>query len=157
MKKLFLDFMQLSILLKIILVLSLILFLISLTQPAFFIDRKEDPNAYSNGFVLFLLGWMSFLGGAFIPFVIWLANPFFFLSIYFTIRKKSVGCITALSSTCLAIVFSQLTTVMTSESGSSSMITGFGLGFKLWLSSFVVLTIGLLTHFFLFKKNNSTC
>ncbi|MFN8324810.1 MAG: hypothetical protein U0T80_03530 [Flavobacteriaceae bacterium] len=148
MKKLFLDFMQLSNLLKITLVISLILFLISLTQPAFFIDRKDDPNAYSNSFILFLLGWMSFLGGAFIPFVVWLANPLFLLSIFLSIRKKNLGFITALGSTCLAIIFSQFTTVITSESGSSSIITGFGLGFKLWLSSFMILTMGLLINHF---------
>ena len=88
MKKLFGSFIQQPIFLRTVIILSLILFLISLTQPAFFIDRKDDPNAYSNSLILFLLGWMSLLGGAFIPFIIWLANPLYFLSIFLIIQKK---------------------------------------------------------------------
>lgn len=152
MKKLFRSFIQQPIILRAIIILSLILFLISLTQPAFFIDRKDDPNAYSNSLILFLLGWMSLLGGAFIPFIIWLANPLYFLSIFLTIQKKYFGLITALGSTFLAIIFSQLNTVMTSESGNSSIITGLGLGFKLWLSSFVILSMGLFINFFFLKR-----
>jgi hypothetical protein len=152
MKKLFGSFIQQPIFLRTVIILSLILFLISLTQPAFFIDRKDDPNAYSNSLILFLLGWMSLLGGAFIPFIIWLANPLYFLSIFLIIQKKYFGFITALGSTCLAIMFSQLNTVMTSESGNNSIIAGLGLGFKLWLSSFVVLAIGLFINFFFIKR-----
>lgn len=143
-KTLIKNFKQLPTYLKIIIGLSLITFLISLTQPAFYIDRKEDPNAYSDSLTLLLMGGMSFLGGAFIPFVIWLANPFYFISIFLTIRNKSVGLYFGLTATCLAFIFSQLKSIMTSESGNSSLITGRGLGFKLWFISFIILTIGLI-------------
>jgi hypothetical protein len=138
--------------LKITIGLSLSLFLISLTQPAFYIDRKEDPNAYSDSLTLFLLGWMSFLGGGFIPFVIWLANPFYFVSIFLTIRSKPTGLYYSLTATLLAFIFSQLDTIMTSESGSSSVITSRGLGFKLWFISFIILTIGLIYNRVLTNK-----
>jgi len=144
MRKLIDDIKQQPTYLNITIGLCLLVFIISLTQPAFYIYNKEDPNAYSDSFILFLLGWMSFLGGAFIPFVIWLANPLFFLSIILTIRKKSFGLYSALGATCLAFVFSQLNTIITSESGGTSVITGRGLGFKLWFASFIILTIGLI-------------
>jgi hypothetical protein len=34
------------------------------------------------------MGWMSLLGGAILPFVIWLANPLYIISIIFAIKKK---------------------------------------------------------------------
>lgn len=143
MTKLIENFKQLPSYLKITIGLSLAAFIVSLTQPAFFIDRIEDPNAYSDSLILFLLGWMSFLGGALIAFVIWLANPLFLFAIFLTIRNKSLGFYFSLGATCLALVFSQITTIMTSESGSSSIITGRGLGFILWFISFIILTLGL--------------
>jgi hypothetical protein len=144
MKNLIESFKNLPTFIKIVLGLSLILFILSLTQTAFLIDREEDPSAYSDSLTLFLLGWMSFLGGAFIPFIIWLANPLFFLSIYLTIRNNQKALYASIGSTVLAFIFSQLKTIMTSESGSSSIITERGLGFKLWFTSFAILTVGLL-------------
>lgn len=153
MKKLIDNFRQQPIDLKITILLSLLLFIISLTQPAFYIDRKEDPNAFSNSLTLFLLGWMSFLGGAFIPFVIWLANPFYILAIFLTIRNKTLALFSATGATWLAFWFSQLKTIMTSESGSTSIITGRGPGFKLWFTSLLVLTLGLILNRVLTNQN----
>lgn len=146
------NFIKSPIFIKLILGLSLVLFIASLTKPAFLIDRKEDPNAYSDSLTLFLLGWMSFFGGAFVPFVIWLANPLFFISIFMTTRNDPKALYFSLGSTLLAFVFSQLKTIMTSESGSSSVITERGLGFKLWFTSFIILTLGLLIKKILIDK-----
>jgi hypothetical protein len=146
MTKLIDNFKQQPTYLKIAIGLSLIALIVSLTQPAFYIDRKEDSNAYSDSLTLFFLGWMSFLGGALIPFIIWLANPLYFISIILTIRNKSLGLYFSLGATFLAFLFSQLKTIMTSESGSSSVITGRGVGFKLWFISFTILTLGLIVN-----------
>ena len=139
---------KLKIVLIITISFSLISFITSLTQPAFYIDRVEDPNAYSNSLVLFFMGWMSLLGGAGVPFLIWLANPLYIISIIMTIKGKSSALYYSLSATALALIFSLLKTIMTSESGNTSVITSRGLGFKLWFISFIVLSVGLLvTHF----------
>lgn len=154
MKKIITNFKQVPKFLQWIILISLILFIVSLTQPAFFIDQKDDPNAYSNSLLLFLTGWMSFLGGAFIPFVIWLANPLYFTSIYLTTKNKSGGLYLSCSATFLAIIFSQLNVIMTSESGSTSEITSKGLGFKLWLTSFVFLALGTFINHILTKRKD---
>lgn len=117
MLKLFNAYRQLPFYFKIIIALSLMLFVMSLTQPAFYIDRKEDPNAYSDSLVLFLLGWMSLLGGAIVPFILWLANPLYIVSILLILRKKIGALCTTWSSTILALIFWQLKSIMTSESG----------------------------------------
>ena len=144
MKKLIVNFLLLPIYLKLTIGISLTLFIMSLTQPAFFIDRQDDPNAYTNSLILLLMGWMSLLGGAILPFVIWLANPLYFISIIFVIKRKSTGLYLSIGATLLSFIFSLLDTIMTSESGNSSVITVRGLGFKLWFASFIILTVGLL-------------
>lgn len=144
MKKLIVNFLLQPIYLKLTIGISLTLFITSLTQPAFFIDRQDDPNAYTNSLILFLMGWMSLLGGAFVPFIIWLANPLYFISIIFAIKNKSIALYLSIGATLLSFIFSLLDTIMTSESGNSSVITVRGLGFKLWFASFIILTVGLL-------------
>ena len=138
--------------LKITFAISLIVFMISLTQPAFFIDRKNDPEAYSNSLFLFLLGWMSFLGGGLIPFIIWLANPLYFAAIILSTKNKKLSFLFSLAALLLALFFSLLNTILTSESGAESVITDRGLGFWLWFLSFIILSIGLLSNFAFNKK-----
>lgn len=138
--------------LKITIGLSLFIFIISLTQPSFYVEHVGDSDGLNDSFFLFLFGWMSFLGGAYIPFIIWLANPVFFLSIIWTINNNAHSLKAALYSTSAAILFLQLDTIMTSESGSTSKIIALGIGYKLWLTSFLILTIGLIINLFLMKR-----
>ncbi|MEZ5045527.1 MAG: hypothetical protein R2831_00900 [Chitinophagaceae bacterium] len=156
MKQLINNYKKQSTLLKITIGISLLLLIISLTQPAFYIDRKEDPNAYSDSLTLFFLGWMSFLGGAFIPFILWLANPLYFISIFLTIKNKPSGLFVSIAASTLAFIFSQLDTIMTSESGSCSIITSRGLGFKLWFASLIILTVGLVLSRIMMNKKSVT-
>lgn len=135
----------------VLILLSLIIFTISLFQPAFFIDR-QDSDAYSNSLFLFALGWMSFLGGGFIPFMIWLANPLYLISIFLISKSFKLGILTSLWSIFLAVIFANLNSILTSESGSTSKITELGLGFYLWMSSFVILFISSLFNLKHFSK-----
>ena len=52
-------------------VTSILLFVASLTQDCFFIDRLENPRAWSNGFGLLAVGWLGVFTGVYS----WLANP----------------------------------------------------------------------------------
>jgi hypothetical protein len=125
-----------------VIVLSLILLFISITQPAFFIDRPEDPEAWSDSWIIFFFGWTFFLGGSFSGTFIWLANPIYFTSLIFIFDHKPKGIYLSVLATLIALLFSTFDTVITSESGSYSAITSFGLGYKLWVSSFITLTVG---------------
>lgn len=64
-------------------ILSFLLFSISLTQPAFYIDRPGNPEAWAESWALVLIGWISLLFGGPVNFLIWLANPLYFLSAIF--------------------------------------------------------------------------
>jgi hypothetical protein len=68
--------------------LSLITLILSLTQPAFYIDREDNPAAWADSWLLFFFGWTFPLGGALIPFLFWCANPIYITSIFQIIKGK---------------------------------------------------------------------
>ena len=136
------SFKVLSRVAQITIVLSLMILIISFTQPAFYIDWKENPAAWADSWLLFFFGWTFPLGGAIIPFLIWCANPIYILSIILTLKGKSMGFYLSLLATVIAFSFSQLDTIITSESGRESPITSLELGYKLWLTSIIILCLG---------------
>jgi hypothetical protein len=144
MKKYYSLFLQLSWITKASICISFCLLVLSLSQDAFYIDSPEGhPKAYADSSFLFFLGWMSFLGGGLVPFIIWLANPLYFLTIIFTVRHDKSALFLSLTPIILASVFMMLPSILTSESGSTSEITSRGLGFYLWFSAFIVLFFGV--------------
>lgn len=141
MNKLKADLKSLPLVQKGTILLSVLLFFLSLSQPAFYIDRV-DYDAWANSAGLFLLGWMSVLGGSLVASVIWLANPLYILAVIFSIRGKIGGLFFGMAASVVAFSFSRLDEILTSESGSYSKITALKAGYKLWLGSMLVLTIG---------------
>src|SRR4051812_16728777 len=57
-------------------VVSISLYLVSLTQDGFYIDRPSDPRAWAPCIGLFFVGWVSIVDGVFA----WFANPALFLA-----------------------------------------------------------------------------
>lgn len=141
-KKLISEFNLLTRTQKITVVLSLLLLILSLTQPAFYIDREENPAAWAQSAMLFFFGWIFPLGGGIVPFLFWCANPLYILSLIKIIKKKKSGFLLILIATLIAFGFSQMNEITASSSGGLSEITSLELGYKLWLSSFIVLTLG---------------
>ncbi|MGV3586233.1 MAG: hypothetical protein ACO1OF_04455 [Adhaeribacter sp.] len=141
---------------KVTIILSLTLLIMSLTQPAFYIDWEENPAAWADSWLLFFFGWTFPLGGAIIPFLIWCANPIYIASVITTIKGKTVGFYLSILSTLIAFSFSQLDSIIASESGRHSTITSLELGYKFWLGSFIVMAIGTgLTQFLETKKQQN--
>ena len=136
------SFKSLSRVGQITIVLSLTILIVSLTQPAFYLDRDENPAAWADSWLLFFLGWTFPLGGAIIPFLIWCANPIYILSIILTLKGKKIGFYLSLLASIIAFSFSQLETIIASESGKESTIKSLELGYKLWLTSILVLCLG---------------
>ncbi|WP_104383020.1 hypothetical protein [Sphingobacterium sp. HMA12] len=124
--------------------LSIILFIASLAMPAFFIDRPNAKPEAMDSLTIVLTGWMYPLGGAIIPFLFWCANPIYLFSICTVLnRNKKAAFYISLVPCLIALAFTQMDKIMASESGSESAITSLAAGYFLWLSSFLVLTIGV--------------
>ncbi len=146
------SFNSLSRIGRVGIIFSMVILIISLTQPAFYIKSNEDPAAWADSSLLFLLGWIFPLGGAFIPFLIWLANPIYIISIIFTLKGKSSGFYLSLVASIIAFSFSQFDTIIVSESGREAPIKSFELGYKLWLASLILMTISTGVNLYLNKR-----
>jgi len=121
-----------------ILVFSIMLFLSSLTKPAFYIER-EDYDAWSNSLILLGFGWSGALAGG--AAIAWFANPLIFLSWVVLFKNIKMSVIASIIATALAISFLFFDKVITSEEPSYSKITAYKAGYWLWLSSIMLFTI----------------
>lgn len=120
---------------------SLIIYIISLTQPA--ISSNELNDKTLSGIATLVMGGLSVLGGGFFEWIIWLANPLYFLSIIFFIKYRNTAQVLSLLSCILALSFVTWDKVLASESGRLAKIESLDIGYWLWLSSIVILTIGI--------------
>lgn len=118
---------------------SIVLFLAAMTQPAFYQNRTAEPVTHALG--LLLSGFMGVLIGYFE----WLANPLIVYS-WFCARKKRV--VPALIATLLAAFFilSFLSVKKMEWPGMGSDpnpdVQGYAAGYWLWLASALVMVVG---------------
>lgn len=116
-----------------------IVFLASLTQDGFYIDRA-DADAWANCFGLLLVGWLGMFDGVFA----WLANPMLVLAwaaIWFP-RLRFASLIGALIALLFALSFLLHHDIMANEAGGRAAITGYGWGYWLWIGSMLVMACG---------------
>lgn len=119
--------------------LTIVLFIASLTQNAYYINDGVD-SVGSYGFMALLFGFFG-LGGAGIS---WLANPILVLSLIHlkrnNLRKAQIfGGIALL----FGLSFLFFDEIIANEGGGKAPITSYGLGYWLWLSSLIANFVGL--------------
>jgi hypothetical protein len=117
---------------------SMLLFLVSLTQKAFHTDNPDD--GWNPSVALLLVGWVGVLGGVFT----WLANPLLVASwaLMHSRPRRVAALICALASLGLALTFLLQRKLLTDGAGNYSTITGYALGYWLWVSSIATALIG---------------
>lgn len=126
---------------------SIILFAASLTQPAFTTQKPDDPQ-YSSVFV-FALGWAGFLAGNLFAVVLWLANPLYLLAIISGFRgKHTIAFICSAIALIMAAIFPLIEGIATSESGGGPFyrIASLNSGYWLWLLAIATITVGCIYH-----------
>ncbi|HTD98059.1 MAG TPA: hypothetical protein VK668_02190 [Mucilaginibacter sp.] len=126
---------------------SIVLFAASLTQNVFVVaGTNEGP-----GCITLLFGWMGLLvlnGPAFC----WIANPLLFFAWWYFIRgKTSLSLILSSGATILAACFLLFDTIIVDEGGGSREITGYCVGYWLWLSAITIMMVGNIL-IYIFKK-----
>ena len=77
------------------------------------------------------------------------------MSIEKTVNGKIEGFYWSFIATIIAFSFSQFDTIIASESGRESPIKSLELGYKLWLASFVIMSIGTGVNLYLKSKQSS--
>ena len=128
-----------------IIFLSLLIFLISLTQTAIVIKHQEITDIY--GFNYFIAGSIAIIGGGIQEWIVWLANPFSFLSIILFLKDSKTAILSSSIALILSASFLNWKEILGSESGTLAQILSFGLGYYLWLSSILLLTIGIIYYY----------
>ncbi len=127
-----------------LLIVSIVIFCISLTNDGFYIDRPSNPRAWAPGWAELMLGWILVPGGI----IAWLANPLLFFGWMLLANKllaPASTIVTALAI-CIALSFLLHKEIITSEAGNVSAVTGYGSGYYLWIGSMVVAMLaGLLS------------
>jgi hypothetical protein len=127
---------------KLIVLASLIIFAISLANTAFTITDFEGVHKFAAINAL-LMGSTAFIGGGLLEWIVWLANPIYFIAIaYFLQGNKSAKKISILASL-LALSFAFWTKILASESGRQARISERNSGYYFWVLSIVLLTIGI--------------
>ena len=116
--------------------ISVVLFVISLTQINIYTGAESNQVSYARGFELLLIGWMGLLGYVFN----WLANPALLLAYVFVFKRKyEHATISSLVSVYFAASF--LTRETIPNGGDGETITGYGSGYWMWLASAIIMTI----------------
>jgi len=120
--------------------ISVVLFLISLTQDGFYIDRAENPRAWASCIGLLLIGWIAVLGGV----SAWLANPALAITWVLMLfqRLRLLALVIGAISLLFALSFLNVRQIMADESGNESKITGYGAGYWIWVTSIGVTAVG---------------
>lgn len=118
---------------------SVLLFIASLFLDGFYIDRPDDPRAWSPGYGLLLLGWMAVLMG--VP--AWLANPAVMAAwILLLVDLKRAAFAAAALAMLFALSFLLWDKIITDEAGNYSKITGYGSGYWCWVASAAMAFLG---------------
>ncbi|NJB82800.1 hypothetical protein [Wenyingzhuangia aestuarii] len=128
---------------RITFLLSLILFLTSLSQNTFLVTNGRESIG-SFGLMAFLFGWMNIYGAG----ISWIANPLL-LSSWITLftKKWKLPMILSFLAMLFSLSFLLFHEVVTNEGGGKSRIIAYDFGYKLWLSSCIINFFGnLIIH-----------
>jgi uncharacterized membrane protein YhaH (DUF805 family) len=124
-----------------LLTISLIVYVISLTQTAISSNELEDKTL--SGIACLVMGGLAILGGGILEWIIWLANPLYFLSIVLLFNSNKMAKIFSSLATIIALSFTAWKEILVSESGRNGRIDSLDLGYWLWILSLTILTIGI--------------
>lgn len=118
---------------QIVLIISVVIFIVSLTQNAVYTKNSE-----MHAFVCFILGWADLEVGK-----SWLANPLLAISWFFMLIKQiRISIVFSFIACCLALFYLSADTIVVNEAGTKSAIISLGLGYYLWVMSCLSMLIG---------------
>ncbi|WP_143706092.1 hypothetical protein [Emticicia sp. TH156] len=134
------------------LIISLIVYAMSLTQTAFTFKDYDGTKSY-KGFELIIFGGMAILGGGLLEWFIWLANPIYIMGLFLFYKSINRSRRNLLAATIIAFSFMSWKEILASESGRTAPITSLNIGYYFWIISIVIATIGAFCYFYLTDKS----
>ena len=123
------------------------MFIISFTQNAIIANGYDGIKDYSS-LATFLSGGFAVLGGAFYEWLIWLANPIFFVAIYLFVKDKKKSKNLSLLAVLIGLIFTQWQEILVNEGGTKIPIVSLDVGYWMWILSFMIFYIGTIIYFY---------
>lgn len=135
------------------LIISLTVFILSLTQTALTYNDFDGQKTHSS-FALLLMGGLAILGGGTLEWLTWLANPIYFsaLILFYKSDKKSIKL--SILATIIALSFISWKEILAAESGRTAAIERLNAGYWLWTFSQIILSIGTIYYFTQLNNKN---
>lgn len=135
------------------LLISLLIFIISLTQTAITYHDYDGTKTH-DGISLFLVGGIVILGGGLAEWFIWLANPLYLTGIILFLKSKKLSRIFSVLAILPGLCFISFKEILAAEDGRMATIQSLNIGYWLWMASIAVFAIG--TFYFFTKAAKST-
>ena len=132
-----------------IIIFSLLVFLLSLTQTALTYNDFNGTGSYSS-ISLFAIGGVSILGGALPEWLTWMANPIYIVAVFLFAFKKKAAIVLSTIATLIAFSFLFWNDILVSENGRTVPIISVKFGYICWLASMIILMTG--TRIYLKKE-----
>ncbi len=136
-----------------ILIISFTTFIFSLTQTAFTYSDSCGVKTFSSSDSL-LFGGLTVLNGDFFEWLIWLANPLYFLALNLFFNSKKASEKVSVTATMLALTFTTWNDINTSDNCNLATILSLNSGYWFWLLSITILSIGTINYFRNYAKKN---
>ena len=131
---------KISKLKKTFLLVSIGVFIFSLTQKSFCVNN--DCGEFGSGLLNVIFGWLVLiLGGANIC---WLANPLLIIAWIIPYKNLQLKIILCSISNLLSFSFLFFKEIIKDEAGNYGEITGYALGYWLWFLSNLIYLLGIL-------------
>jgi hypothetical protein len=135
------------------LIISVTVFFISLTQTALTYKDFDGLKTHSSVSLLFM-GGLAILGGGLLEWLVWLANPFYFIGLLLFYRSNKTSSSFSLLATIIALSFVAWDEILAAENGRVATIVSLEFGFWLWTASLTILTAGTLYYFVQLDKKD---
>ncbi len=142
--------MNAKIINRIFIFLSLIFLLISFSQKAYCVDG--DCGESWSGLMCFLLGIFGIIFS--LSAISWFLNPLLLISYLIPIKNLNLKLYLAVASVFLGLSFLFFSEIVKNEAGHYGKITGYELGYWLWILSSLINLIGILIIKF---NHKNTC
>ncbi|WPO81873.1 hypothetical protein SD427_14000 [Chryseobacterium sp. JJR-5R] len=122
-------------------IVGLSIFILSLFFNAFTVEDMGKIKNYTS-FEVFLIGPVSFLGGAGKEFLVWTANIWFLISLFCVFKKYHLASfITGTVAFVISGSFIFLEEILAAENGRIARIYSLDAGYFLWLASILFITL----------------
>ena len=136
---------------RIFTILSIILLLISFSQKAYCVDGNCGENW--SGLMCFLLGIFSLIFS--LSGISWLMNPLMIISYAIPLNKIKIKVAFSIAALIFGLSFLLFDEIIKYEAGHYGQITGYAMGYWIWILDAIVNLMGILIVNYI-NKNTST-